>query len=131
MKVYFCGSIRGGRNDARLYHRIIEYIKGKGHRVLTEHVGDLTLQENNTAEGIYIQDTNWLKEADILIAECTSPSLGVGYELAFGEKLGVPSHIFYNPERITLSAMLAGDPYFKVHPYTEEQEIYMILDTIL
>ncbi|KAF3841603.1 hypothetical protein F7725_023554 [Dissostichus mawsoni] len=37
MKVYFCGSIRGGRDDAAVYRRIVEKLKGYG-TVLTEHV---------------------------------------------------------------------------------------------
>ena len=40
-KVYFAGSIRGGRQDADMYKRIIEYIQ-RNHIVLTEHVGDLS-----------------------------------------------------------------------------------------
>ena len=130
MKIYFCGSIKGGRADAALYHRLIEYMK-KEHRVLTEHVGNMDLQENNTPEGIYRQDTAWLREADIVIAECTTPSLGVGYELAYAEKLGVPCHIFYDRNRTVLSAMLSGDGYFRIYPYEKEEEIYPLLDKIL
>ena len=42
MKIYFAGSIRGGRKDAELYRKIIAALKEK-HQVLTEHVGDLRL----------------------------------------------------------------------------------------
>ncbi|MBR0416383.1 MAG: nucleoside 2-deoxyribosyltransferase [Firmicutes bacterium] len=130
MKVYFAGSIRGGRSDAALYHRIIEYIK-KTAPVLTEHVGNMDLQEMTTPEEIYAQDMAWLRESDVLIAECTNPSLGVGYELAAGEKLGKPCHIFYDRNRTVLSAMLSGDPYFILHPYEKEEEIYPQIDEIL
>lgn len=131
-KIYFAGSIRGGRADAELYHNIIRYIQQElGCKVLTEHVGDLSLSENNIDQAIYLQDTGWLKESDIVIAECTTPSLGVGYELAFAEKLNKPVHIFYNSERTRLSAMLTGDSYFDIHPYSREEEIYTILDSIL
>ena len=46
MKIYFAGSIRGGRLDADLYRRMIEYMQ-KSHDVLTEHVGspDLNITE--------------------------------------------------------------------------------------
>lgn len=44
MKVYFAGSIRGGRIDANLYERLIKYIQ-KTDIVLTEHVGNLNLSE--------------------------------------------------------------------------------------
>ena len=36
-KIYFAGSIRGGRVDAALYQRLIAYIK-QTDRVLTEHI---------------------------------------------------------------------------------------------
>ena len=131
MQVYFAGSIKGGRSDALLYNRMIGYIKEKGYRVLTEHVGDLDLKEVLSAEEIYQRDIDWLKEADILIAECTNPSLGVGYELAYAERCNVPCHVFYNCKRTVLSAMLSGDPYFKIHPYESEDEIYGCLDDLL
>ena len=38
MKIYFAGSIRGGRDDAEIYSQIIEFLQGYG-QVLTEHVG--------------------------------------------------------------------------------------------
>ena len=80
---------------------------------------------------IYDQDTAWLRECDILIGECTSPSLGVGYELAYAETHNVPCHIFYDRTKTQLSAMLTGNPYFKIHPYESEEDIYSTLDTIL
>ena len=129
-KVYFAGSIRGGRNDAELYHRIIEYIK-KTAFVLTEHVGDLNLQESITDQMIYAQDTAWLQTADMVIAECSCPSLGVGYELAYAEARAIPCHIFYDSSKTELSAMLTGDPYFQIHPYEKEADIYAALDEIL
>ena len=130
MKVYFAGSIRAGRTDAGLYHRMIEYLK-QNHIVLTEHVGDLSLQESTTDVEIYNQDTSWLRESDIVIAECTIPSLGVGYELAYAEKYKKPVHIFYNQARANLSAMLTGNPYFNIYPYSYEDEVFAVLDEVL
>ena len=66
-----------------------------------------------------------------MIAECTCPSLGVGYELAYAETHGKPCHIFYNSNTSQLSAMLTGNPNFKIHPYGKEEEIYTVLDEIL
>ena len=83
-KIYFAGSIRGGRIDASLYSRIIGYMQ-KNDIVLTEHIGrpDLNLMEQGKRDvEIYDQDTAWLQESDLVIAECSCPSLGVGYELA-------------------------------------------------
>ena len=133
MKIYFAGSIRGGRIDAALYRRMIEYMQ-QNHVVLTEHIGspDLNVKEQGKRDvEIYDQDTAWLRESDILIGECTCPSLGVGYELAYAEKIGKPCHIFYDRTKTNLSAMLTGNPYFHIHPYEKEADIYPLLDKIL
>ena len=133
-KIYFAGSIRGGRVDADLYCRIIDYIQ-RTDVVLTEHVGNsnlcLTEQGPDRDAHIYNQDTAWLRESDMLIGECTCPSLGVGYELAYAESHGIPCHIFYDRTKTQLSAMLTGNPYFNIHPYATEDEIYPLLDQIL
>lgn len=142
MKIYFAGSIRGGREDAALYARMIAYIK-RNHSVLTEHIGNLALsakegsRPKSLAEGadvdraIYEEDSAWLREADMVIAECTTPSLGVGYEMAYAERFGKPVHIFFDRSRTRLSAMLTGNEYFHIHPYSSEQEIFPELDKIL
>ena len=132
MKIYFAGSVRGGRSDAQLYHDIIACLK-RDHEVLTEHIGDVAL---NSVEGprdvmIYRQDMAWLQEADMLVGECTCPSLGVGYELARAQALGVPCHLFYNAEKTQLSAMLTGAQYFHIHPYRQKEEVFAVLGEIL
>lgn len=134
-KIYFAGSIRGGRVDANLYHRMIDHMKQLGNTVLTEHVGSSKLclheQGRDADARIYNQDTAWLRESDLLVAECTCPSLGVGYELAYAEHHGKPVHIFYNRSKCQLSAMLTGNSYFNIHPYESEEEIFVALDKIL
>ncbi len=132
-KIYFAGSIRGGRVDADLYRQMIEFMQ-ESNVVLTEHVGSphLNLMEQGKRDAdIYDQDTAWLRECDMVVAECTCPSLGVGYELAYAEKLGKPCHIFYDCSKTQLSAMLTGNPYFSIHPYQSEEEIYETLSRIL
>lgn len=132
-KIYFAGSIRGGRIDAGLYGRIIRYMQ-KSAVVLTEHIGSphLNLMEQGKRDrDIYDQDMGWLRESDVLIGECTCPSLGVGYELGYAEKIGKPCHIFYDRKKTQLSAMLTGNPYFHIHPYENESEIYPLIDEIL
>ena len=130
MKVYFAGSIRGGRADAALYRRMIAHIQ-KTDLVLTEHVGAAQLAESPSDAAIYAQDAAWLREAELLIAECSCPSLGVGYELAYAEAHGKSVHILYDRTRTALSAMLAGNPAFHLHPYERRDQIEALLDEIL
>ena len=121
--------------DADLYKHIISHLQHMGHKVLTEHVGSdhlcLSEQGRDRDAAIYEQDTTWLRESDVVIAECTCPSLGVGYELAYAEALGKPCYLFYNPKVSQLSAMLTGDPYFHVIPYTDEKTLFDKLEGLL
>ena len=133
-KVYFAGSIRGGREDVAVYKRIIDYINATD-TVLTEHIGlgrlNVKTRTKEDDEHIYKRDTEWLRSSDVLIAECTNPSHGVGYELAFAEACNIPVHIFYDKNKANISAMLNGNAYFKVYPYENEAEIFPVLDKIL
>lgn len=132
-KVYFAGSIRGGRADAELYGQMIAHIK-KTAAVLTEHIGDLSLsllEDQHHDKKIYQQDTAWLRECDLVIAECTNPSLGVGYELAYAQNLGKPCHVLYRRSQTSLSAMISGADYFVLHPYTSPSQALAIIDEIL
>ena len=113
MKIYFAGSIRGGRNDVNLYKNIIKHISSHG-TVLTEHVGNEDLstkgEEDNFDKFIFDRDMSWLIAADIVIAEVSTPSLGVGYELGMSHKLNKPVLCLYKKQKESrLSAMINGD----------------------
>lgn len=120
MKIYFAGSIRSGRDDARLYGELIKLLQSYG-KVLTEHIGDQALSihgEKKPSEFIYQRDTDWVREADIIVAEVTTPSLGVGYELRLAEELGKKIICLYRPQPDRkLSAMLLGNPGLTVVEY--------------
>ena len=133
-KIYFAGSIRGGRDYAGLYQRMIQHIQ-KTDKVLTEHIGckDINLVEKGRIadSDIYFQDTAWLQESDMVIAECSNPSLGVGYELAYAESHNIPCHILYDKSATEVSAMLTGNPHFFIYPYQNEEELFQMLDEVL
>lgn len=130
-KVYFAGSIRGGRQDAALYGEMIAFLEERGWQVLTEHVGLESLQAEGertmTEEEIFDRDMAWLAMSDLVVAECTTPSHGVGYELGRARDMGKEVHIFYDLGRGRLSAMLAGDRRFVLHPYTCRQDLFAAL----
>lgn len=114
MKIYFAGSIRGGREDAVLYLQIIEYLKTFGE-VLTEHIGDPKLtdlgDDGPTDRYIHDRDLEWLRSADVLVAEVTSVSMGVGYEIGRAVESGKKVLCLFRPDSgKNLSAMIAGCP---------------------
>lgn len=125
MNIYFAGAIRGGRNDAELYSAIIDFLKSYG-TVLTEHVGNEKLLDQEqflSEEDIYRRDMEWLNRADVLVAEVSTASLGVGYELAAAEKLNIPCLcLFRESSSKNLSAMIQGNLYFQIILYETLEE---------
>ena len=134
MKIYFAGSIRGGRQDAALYHEIVRQLQKHGE-VLTEHVADteLGVLGQDIGDGkIHDRDLAWLKDSDYLVAEVTTPSLGVGYEIGKATQCGKPVLCLYRPENgRSLSAMIAGCSEVTVRNYQDPAELTEIFEEFL
>lgn len=136
MKIYFAGSISGGRDDQEIYLEIIEFLKGKGHKVLTEHIANSNLssygETNLTREDIFLRDVEWIRESDIFIAEVTQVSLGVGYEIGFAESLNKKIVCLYRERKDKrLSAMVDGNKKIKVIKYLEIDKLKEELEKFL
>ena len=121
LKIYFAGAIRGGRDDVQLYGELVRYLGSFG-RVLTSHVADPQLDasgdEGISEAAIFSRDMAWLDSADLVIAEATTPSLGVGYEIAAAEARGKRILVLFRTRGGRhLSAMLAGNPGLTVRHY--------------
>jgi hypothetical protein len=135
LKIYFAGSIRGGRSDAAVYQALIDFLGAFGE-VLTEHVGNPDLTEkgdDGPDDGhIHDRDMKWLTACDLVVAEVTVPSLGVGYELGWASALKKPVLCLYRrvPER-PLSAMIAGNPGIETALYSSLEAAYGILKSFI
>ncbi|SDQ63809.1 nucleoside 2-deoxyribosyltransferase [Natronobacterium texcoconense] len=122
MDVFFSGSIRGGRSDADLYRELIDLLAEHG-TVLTEHIGDENVEQKEAKEGltdgdIHDQDVAWLRQADVVVAEVTTPSLGVGYELGRAVAWEKPVCCLYRPgTEHDLSAMVRGNDAVELLEY--------------
>ena len=131
MKIYFAGSIRGGRENQELYAEMIRLLSKYGS-VLTEHLGDKNLTETGETLGsreIYDRDINWLNEADAVVAEATTPSLGVGYEVAKAESMNKKILCLYQSDGVKkLSAMIDGNPGITKKEYTDVKDLPEIFD---
>lgn len=137
MKIYFAGSIRGGRDDQKTYLDLINYLSKFG-QVLSEHIGDAKLtatgEDDPADEWIFHRDMAWVKEADVIIAEVSTPSLGVGYEIGQAQSLGKPILCLCHPQPDRrLSAMVSGNPDLQIANYHDlneaKKEIRRFLDS--
>ncbi|XP_052782350.1 2'-deoxynucleoside 5'-phosphate N-hydrolase 1-like [Mya arenaria] len=127
MKIYFCGSITSGRQDVDIYARLIEELRKYG-RILTEHVGikDAAKMPTWSNKEVLQKSLQWLRECDVLVAEVTQPSLGVGYEIGRAAELGKTILCLYRPSPDRkLTDMLTGGHDGKKFTvkYYEEKDI--------
>lgn len=135
MKIYFAGSIRGGREDAALYQQIIDYLKTFGE-VLTEHIGDPLLtslgDDGPTDKYIHDRDLAWLQSSNVLVAEVTTVSMGVGYEIGRAVESGKKVLCLFRPDAgKNLSAMIAGCEDLELVNYAEFKEVKVVISRFL
>jgi nucleoside 2-deoxyribosyltransferase len=134
VKIYFAGSIRGGREDWALYREIINVLGDYG-TVLTEHIGNSDLAvtgEDLDDKYIHDRDLAWLSSCDVLVAEVTTPSLGVGYEIGKATEWSKPVLcLFRRGTGRPLSAMIAGSKGVIVREYESAASVRAIADEFL
>jgi 2'-deoxynucleoside 5'-phosphate N-hydrolase len=129
MKIYFAGAIRGGRDDWTHYRDIVKLLREFGE-IFTEHIATSELSalgEDLADREIHERDLAWLKASDCLVAEVTTPSLGVGYEIGKATGWGKPVLCLFRPNnRGALSAMIAGSDGVIVREYKSLSELTTI-----
>ena len=112
MNIYFACSITGGRELESTYQQIVAALMADGHEIPTSHLAQSEVIENErelTPHYVYERDVNWIKNCDVLIAEVSVPSHGVGYEIAFALEIGKPVLCIYETGR-KVSKMITGNP---------------------
>lgn len=127
LTIYFAGSISGGRDDAGHYRTLVSALEAQGHRVLAGAVASETVGAGGEAldsAAIFERDLRWIEEADLLVAEVSMPSTGVGYEIATARyRRQIPVICLYRPaytKRCT--AMVAGDRGITLVSYERPEE---------
>lgn len=124
--IYFSGAISGGREDVALYRRIVSALEADGHRVLAGAVADERVGnrgESLDAAAIFERDLAWIAESDVMVAEVSRPSAGVGFEIAAAQyRSRIRVICLYRPaftERC--SAMIAGNPEVELIEYRDAE----------
>ena len=135
MNIFFTGSIRGGREHQPKYAFIVKTLERYG-TVFSKHVADEALstfgETNITNNEIRERELDALGKSDIVVAEVTTPSHGVGYMLARASSLGKKIIALHHGEyALKLTGIVQGDPGIEVHAYKTDQDIEKILGETL
>jgi hypothetical protein len=135
LNIYFSCSLTGGRNDEAIYGAIVSHLLGRGHDVPTAHLADpkvMDLERLVEPAEIYARDTEWIRGCDAVIAEVSTPSHGVGYEIAFALGLGKAVLCCYH-SGARVSKMITGNdsPGLELLEYRTADEVLSAIDVFL
>ncbi len=133
MKIYFAGAIRAGREKVYDYQKMVRQFEKYGGQVLTKHVADPNLSvkgENLSFKEIYERDIKWIEECDIVFADITIASLGVGYEISYAENLGKKIYAIYE-KKANVSGFLRGNEKIEFLDYESLDEVIDLINKIM
>jgi len=86
MKVYLACTVRGDRGGIAAGRAIAERLAAAGDDVLTTHLlaDDVDAAESRLSDAdVFRRDIEWLSGCDVLIAEASGSSYGVGFEVGY------------------------------------------------
>ncbi|MCX6732590.1 MAG: nucleoside 2-deoxyribosyltransferase [Candidatus Roizmanbacteria bacterium] len=115
MKIYFTASTSGNGDLVPLYTHIIHLIEEhsvtltSGPQIISEKM--LSEDKKLTSQQIYERQQKRIEESDLVIAETSKPSHGVGGEIVYALSLGKPVlALVHTKFEDHISPMLAGNP---------------------
>ncbi len=135
MNIYFACSITGGREFESVYQAITAALLDDGHDVPTAHLaeaGVVALEKIVQPGDVYHRDVTWIRACDALIAEVSTPSHGVGYEIGYALGLGKPVLCCHQADQ-SVSKMITGnpDPNLTVGSYSRDEQVVQIVREFL
>ena len=135
MNIYFACSITGGRDFEPIYQDLIAALLADGHSIPTAHLADSevkALEAIVSPREVYERDVAWIGDCEALVAEVSTPSHGVGYEVAYALSIGKPVLCIYQ-EGQPLSKMLSGNshPSIQVSRYRNTGHAIAIIRSFL
>src|SRR5437868_4502190 len=101
MIVYFTASLAAKDQYLPNYQAIIEFLKSKGHTVISDHItgaSETLVRLSTRTERLqfHSQLEKWISSCDFMIAETSFPSISVGYEISLALRLGKPILVLYS-----------------------------------
>jgi nucleoside 2-deoxyribosyltransferase len=141
VQIYLACTVRGDRGAVRITRLLADLLEQLGHTVLTRHLllDDADAQEGQLSEReVFERDVRWLDEADVLIAEASGSSYGVGFEVGYvaGRAARTAQRVllFYDAARRPfVSRLIAGNthPACTTYPYRDAEDLLRFVRVFL
>jgi nucleoside 2-deoxyribosyltransferase len=84
--IYLACTVRGDRGAIAGLRSLVTALESAGHTILTKHLLDDNVDGAEAAlteRAVYDRDIEWLEACDILIADASGSSFGVGFEVGY------------------------------------------------
>ena len=112
-KAFFACSMRGGHDvvSQEVLKQIPDALKEIGLELMSRHQtqdGIIQEEDQKTTVAIHDRDYAWLKRCNIVVAEISNPSLGVGAEISDAIHLEKPVLGLYQMPEDKISAYIRG-----------------------
>jgi nucleoside 2-deoxyribosyltransferase len=141
MIIYLACTVRGDRSATTLVRALADALESAGHTVLTRHllVDDAERAEAALTErAVFERDLRWLDSADVLIAEASGSSYGVGFEVGYvtgrADRTGQRVLVLYDASRrAAVSRLVAGNthPECTTYPYRDAEDVLRFVEVFL
>ena len=132
MNIYFSGSIAGGRGKQPVYKELIMFLEKFGN-VWTKHVGELKSKSEKSVN-VYARDITWLDNSDVLVAEITVPSIGVGMEIEHAIRMErkIPILCLFDMNSMKpLTRMVIDCPYVTTFGYSDIESAKTVISEFI
>jgi nucleoside 2-deoxyribosyltransferase len=118
-----------------MYAAIVNHLAVLGHNVLTAHLASAAVMDEEAVVdpvAVYRRDVAWVEACEAMIAEVSTPSHGVGYEIAYALERHKPVLCCYRAGA-RVSKMILGNtvPEITVRAYRDEAEALQLVDGFL
>ena len=86
MVIYRACTVRGDRGAIAGLRAVADALEADGHTILTRHLLDDNVEgaeSTLTERAVYERDLAWLEACDVLVADASGSSFGVGFEVGY------------------------------------------------
>jgi 2'-deoxynucleoside 5'-phosphate N-hydrolase len=141
MNIYLACTVRGDRGAVSALRGVADLLERHGHIVLTRHLldDDVDRAESELSErDVFERDLRWLDGADLLIAEASGSSYGVGFEVGYvlgrAAQTGQRVLLLYDAARRShVSRLIAGNAHKSctTYPYCDPDDLCRFVEAFM
>lgn len=141
MKIYLACTVRGDRGGVGVARALADALECLGHSVLTRHLledGVDAAESALTERTVFERDLEWLDGADVVIAEASGSSYGVGFEVGYvlgrSDASGQRVLLLYDSARRSqVSRLISGNSHRNctTYPYRDADDLLRFVETFL